>query len=1484
MTSDLPLSQSLDVVERHESRFLAWGILDRSMTRSEIESLLAEGGDADPRKSFEELVRRLLIFEIPRSSPPRYRSRMAESVRLFASLRQQFPGRPWATAPRLVADFRFLVRPRRFPVRFLDHDDVLARLGGVTLTTAAKSALRALLAGGDGGSARRLSRFQVEATRDVLSGLSSEYDKSFIVTAGTGSGKTLAFYLPTLMHLVSDPSRGKGTRVLAVYPRNELLKDQLLATLRETRRLRAADPSLPGIRIGAYFGPTPTQGGSRPIEEFRGWRNRSGGAVCPFLTCPGIPGGTECGGALLWTEADRRADRGRLVCERCDATVEPDELALTRNGMQKSPPDIVFATTEMLNRSLSDAWSCHVFGVGPQAKVQPRIILLDEAHTYSGPSGAQAAYVLRRWRHLAGGPVVWVGLSATLRDAEQFFARLTGTSADFVREIAPQNEDLEQRGHEYQLILRGDPASQTALLSTSIQSLMLLLRVLDPLGEEPALGFFGHKVFAFCDNLDLTNRLFRQLLDAEGRNPVGKPDPRKDGSLALLRSEAHRRDVDDWRERDRAGQDWWMVDQLRPNPAPPVIGRTSSQDTGVTGDAETVVATASLEVGYDDPAVGAVLQHKAPRDLAQFLQRRGRAGRSQEMRPWTVVVLSDYGRDRLTYQSYERLFDPALPPKALPLGNRSVQRMQATFAVLDWVATRLRRNSNYKDTVRQYFAQPQKVRNTERQQLVAEILLQVLEGEDELAELTLFLERSLRLSADEVAVLLWEGPRAVLLEAIPTALRRIRSGWHAVIDGKGADGADRQRRDHPLPDFVPANLFTDLSLPEVQIVPPDGYDRSADTEEPVFLALNELAPGSVTLRWAVWKTKGLWIDPGPGGPLDIAETLLQDADLIARVPGGHDGDVDVMRPFSVHPVVPPVGVQPTSNGRLHWQVRVSPVHEALEGEMPDGAAWSSIVDRVDFFLQAGRGGVRLLRYAAGGSAELSIERSGRRRVDYQFKRGDADVAIGVELDVDALRVRVRPPASVEEFDLDADPRRLRQLRRDYFVWHVESDVGTRDGLNPFLASWLAELTVGAVAAAVTDEDAPPSPADWSESEWRDRLLRAFDRAFQAFDDDGAIADDLPLRSAIEDAIAQAHVRTGLISHWQVAMADPDERWYPWLRERFAVTAAAAIHSAVQAILTDFDADTDLVVDLQDHPEGVDVWLSDVAVGGGGMVEALFVAYTEDPRRFWHIAIGALDPQDLEQSAEVLRRIVAELDGDPLRRIAADFRSATSDVDALLEWRRLLREVSRRGYAPTHSLAVAMSTRIVRPGSTEETDRAILKALDHWDLIEDRLGIALDHRTACALVATQPNVLDELRRSAPEAGLRDAGWAFSVLLGVLWPSAEAIRAHSLRTPMTFTDRPPVSERTLVLDRLVGPDVVVGVEDDGWRERADAQARQTGRFVLGAAAGREDSLKAALIELMVVPIELGSLHLHPRVVGIRRRLDAIEVELELMEAPQ
>ena len=472
---------------------------------------------------------------------------------------------------------------------------------------------------------------------------------------------------------------------------------------------------------------------------------------------------------------------------------------------------------------------------------RPDFVLIDEVHAYEGVHGAHVALLLRRWRRASLASPQFVGLSATLTDASRFFADLVGIGPGDVAEVSPHSEELRGDGAEHLLALRGDPASGTSLLSTSIQALMLLRRALAA-GASP---HFGTRVFAFTDNLDVTNRLFHSLLDAEGWDAFGRPNPRRpDGSLANLRAST----LPAARERLDAGQNWALVQDIGHvlSPAGRVrVSRTSSQDTGVDSNADIVVATSALEVGLDDPQVGAVLQHKAPQGPAAFLQRKGRAGRVRSMRPWTVVVLSDYGRDRAAYQDYDQLFSPLLPARYLPLRNRAVLKMQAAYTLCDWLARRLPAGQSANPWAD--FSQPASaVRNehfakeaANRQGTYTRTLRSLLEDEGVREEFAGFLTKSLGINEDEALALLWEPPRALLTEVVPTLLRRLERGWRVASGG----GFEPYTWRAPLPEFVPRTLFSDLALPEVSVrIPAQGRLEARVETMPVAQALREFAP------------------------------------------------------------------------------------------------------------------------------------------------------------------------------------------------------------------------------------------------------------------------------------------------------------------------------------------------------------------------------------------------------------------------------------------------------------------------------------------------------------------------------------------------------------------------------------------------------------------------------------------------------------------
>ena len=236
---------ALTSIELREAELLVWGAASAQWTEQEILELVSGHGPLCPL--FDELLDTALLVRTPQGG---YRTRAAETVRILATLRQSFPGRPVTDGRSLVLDYRFMHRPRRRPAR--DEANRAALLNSLPgLTGAAGVALAAALL------PETVSGFQVRAAQSILRSLSAPEPSGVMVTAGTGSGKSLAFYLPVLARIgdLNQASTAGSVKALAIYPRNELLKDQLRAVLRYTTEAWAVGARLPAHNGGSMVRP-----------------------------------------------------------------------------------------------------------------------------------------------------------------------------------------------------------------------------------------------------------------------------------------------------------------------------------------------------------------------------------------------------------------------------------------------------------------------------------------------------------------------------------------------------------------------------------------------------------------------------------------------------------------------------------------------------------------------------------------------------------------------------------------------------------------------------------------------------------------------------------------------------------------------------------------------------------------------------------------------------------------------------------------------------------------------------------------------------------------------------------------------------------------------------------------------------------------------------------------------------------------------------
>ena len=1502
---DSVVLQALDALEEIETRPLVWGLVDGSVSFQQLCELIdpkldlalaAEKTDLYRAEDVvSELVRTGLVVEVESGAEPRYRSRMAETCRLLLRLRQLFPkhGRSpggWQVAPTLVADFRFQRRKRKFPRRDVPLGAAIDRLTAVTGSAVVIQAIRTIL----GSGLPSLAGFQLRATERILRSIEEKQPLATIVCAGTASGKTLSFYLAALATVVrlkiEDPNED-WVKAIAIYPRSELLKDQLREVLGRCVALReglAGTNASCEVRVGALFADVPRS----VVEVKEAWSRRGDGFVCPFLAC------TCCRGEMHWLVEDIDQGRERLRCNDCGLVVDDSLLCLTRESLKRTPPDILFTTTEMLNQRLADSSMSHLFGVGRSAYKGPEMVLLDEAHTYEGRHGAQVAYVLRRWQKLVGSQLRFVGLSATLREAASFFQVLTGAAHNNVAEIAPSRDEMEHEGAEYLIALRGDPVSRSALLSTTIQTAMLLARCIDPRTTSgPSQGIFGQRTFVFTDDLDVTNRLYFDMLSAEGRGATGAPDMRRSplGGLASLRARGSSQ------LRYLAGQDWRTPEILgHALGTRMVVERVSSQDRGVSSDADIVVATAALEVGVDDSTVGVVIQHKAPRGMAGFVQRKGRGGRPRRMRPWTSIVLSDYGRDRVAYQNYEAMFDPELPVRTLPTSNRYIKRMQAVYATMDYLGTRAQTSGV--GSVWLELA-GHRTSRSRRDRLILEIEA-VLGSDAGTSRLAKFLRSALRLPEAEVSALLWEYPRPLMTTVLPTALRRLRSTWSAG----GRKNADSLVVNSPLPEFIPSTLFADLSLAEVKIELPFLVQaRSSENYAmQLFSAMRELAPGRVSRRFGVRSRVGLWVASDFPEMLSQAITVLEidtfsrtfELGSFAMFEGEAVVRVPVVRPMQLSPRAVPNEVSDTSQGRLTWLSQLVPQAPPVWLRPPNGTVWERLIPRLALFLHAQHSSVEVRRFSLGSRAEISL-RTGEKHVhEYRFGRQGSPVALGGSYCADGVMFEIEVPTELFAVGPE-NAEKWRALRTSRFMDMAKQGLILPTVSNPFAREWIAHIFLSALTVEAVDKnnDLQRASETLFEGTAGISLQHALSILFQsqALDTDevthpGEEKLRAELQLLLSDPGVVDELRRGATCLWEPASIE----WEPWLKEGYTATLAAALLRAICDLCPTIEPE-DLVVDIGRGPSENDligatdrseVWITERSPGGNGQLEEFAQRYSEDPRRYFSLVRAALEMGEFELVDHQLSRLVDLLalgtDFD-LTRIIRELRGVNDPIKLDLNMRQLRTALVREGLSPFHGFIAAISTRLLRGGSGPASDSFIKDAIDRWSAQEARLGVEIDLRVVCYWLSQSPSIEHVLRDSGIDFGADPKPWRMGAIQGLLWPRGRAVRQPALVLRSQYFDVSPI-ERHLVLDTIIEDRTKIAVNEPDWLSKT-AELLSSGRLVTLVVASHQRCLLGdALNALITNSIDSGYLRSYARLQAVRQTGSHVEADIELAEAAQ
>lgn len=1499
------VGEYLTFLEQQEARLLSWGFYNVTFDASEAEVMLEQEAPANLRDGWrtledegwtlgallEEMEHNGLLYRVE-SGVEEYRTRFAEGVRLLANLRQMFKPQDWSTGPALVSDIKLHLAPRRYPRRDQTAEECWRDIEPLCRQKDLQRAVFDALSVGRDGLRLHFSTFQRNAFKHILGRYRERGLSGSVVSAGTGSGKTKAFYIPAFLGAVTElpPQQKPFTKIIAIYPRNVLLSDQLREALSEASKIRPVleQRGLRPLTFGALLGATleeqkfTADDKGKYLVEKIGWKRSGNGFVIPFLKSPQFPDQD-----LVWRDDDRR--RGNTALYRTggdqrDPDVPGGTLIITREQLKANPPDILFLSAEMLNREMGNPEWAATFGIG-QGQHSPRLILLDEVHAYEGVSGAQIAWVLRRWRYWSGARNLhFVGLSATLKEAPKHLSLVTGISSSSIQEFAPAERELDMRDVEYNLAVKGDPASGASLLATSIQTGMLLTRLLTPRNVPPPVGdemrgsaFYGRKVFGFTDNLDGLNRWYSDLSDAEGNL-----------RLARLRLHPQRRQpsinlpVPVVRAMDEDGQVWELPRRLGYNLNQSLnVSRCSSQDPGANAGSDVIVASASLEVGFDDPEVGAVLHHKKPVSTSSFIQRKGRAGRRVGTRPWTIVVLSDYGGDRWAFQNAERLFQPEIESIFLPISNPYVLRIQATYFLVDWIGRRVGQGSPFRYL--SYY-----------QQGPARRVVEILEDFIRLGpEWQIFKRDFARafskpygsggrtLTEAELDSVLWHAPRPLLRHVVPALLRKMQARWRYAnpeLTGKYEDrGANR-----PLPQYLPGATFSDLGGTGVRLIFPPQEEKD-DEQLSVPRALFEACPGRVSKRYALRVgEEGYWLAfsdqlrQRAGQTTATVRELFPDRIFLENVAG-----LLVYQPQSVELQHRPTEVLDTSNAFWNWANRLRSISTGTTLPAFIGSPWAEIVEYCAAHLHRDYSGVEVIRYAHACEYELRLQRGRSVRGFLALaSAGDDGVtvneAVGFRLHADGISLRVK--GEHVRSHTDSDARRTLRFRPEYFLDQMKSCPELSAHMNSFLIDWVWQTSLAMLSATAFRQKCSIEAAQQLLKGKRVQAARrVLDSIFQVRDVAVAAGES---EARLKERVIEQWADTAVVQRVEQLEAtlweDLGEPYQEWVRSRYLATLAKAFRSAAVSRLSEVSED-DLMVDVTFGEGGdAEIYLTETNSGGLGQIEVVAREIKQSPELFLdgiRHALSYCPRKFIENSVlAVIKRVASTGGADPIAAAFAVARSAKGFQQLAEAKRELQATLDAVGFDSSRQVVVAIVTKLLRAGSSPRTDAAIHLLNSAWRRHEERLGVAIDPRVfayLCVQYGPARRRFAQLFREISGGAEPSDSQLYAALQQFLLSGCEDSCPECLHHPNRFNDFGHPS-RSLALDwlNLRVEEVSADEHPDEWVEMARDTLLRHARVRVKASSPRVPEVARALQGVLADEVETKLLLLPVSIAGIER----------------
>ncbi|MFP3233675.1 MAG: DEAD/DEAH box helicase [Sulfolobaceae archaeon] len=452
------------------------------------------------------------------------------------------------------------------------------------------------------------SSYQAYVIKQIL----DQYNHYIPVVAPTATGKTITFTLPAIIYALEAVIKNEEPiNVIFIYPRKALAKDQverLLDLIYEINQ-ELEKKLNKKVTLALEDGDTPGRKDIKDGEEYRG------------LNCP------KCGNKLIYTKAG-------VKCSSCKR--DYSFLLATREDIEFNTPNVLVTNLWTLyRRTLNKDRASRFKNV--------KYIVLDEVHAYDNILTQHLRYILRllnSLKALSKSPPVEkiVFSSATIPNHLEFLSSIVCCKSSQCISNIPTFKDFyskyPQKGNKKRLILY-------LFLFPNIG------KGIDTVTEyaaEVSLAWLkdkGFKGIVFADSVAGVTKLFKYFYNTILGTRKGKEirdhicynvpnDLCKKNEYFWDYLQNYKYVCADVNQLDKFAGDLKSSIELHNALLPPKNRwEIEKKFKSSTSPLQLLFSTSTLELGIDIGDIALVIQHKLPISRESFIQRIGRAGRSE---------------------------------------------------------------------------------------------------------------------------------------------------------------------------------------------------------------------------------------------------------------------------------------------------------------------------------------------------------------------------------------------------------------------------------------------------------------------------------------------------------------------------------------------------------------------------------------------------------------------------------------------------------------------------------------------------------------------------------------------------------------------------------------------------------------------------------------------------------------------------------------